>query len=174
MNTGGRAGVDRRQALSAAAAAAVLPSACARGPALDARQQATLAAFAEALVPGAAAAKVGEFVLAMLDTSDRMLGYELLGAPTPARDFYRDALDALDRLSRRRFGRAVGALSGSQLAQLKDRLVAPEESAWRGPPRQIVYWVIRSDACDVVYGSETAYARLGVPYMAHIHPPSVW
>ena len=174
MSSGAKAGLDRRQALSAAAAAAVLPDACARAPALDARQQATLAAFADALVPGAAAAKVSEFVLAMLETSDRMLGYELLGAPTPARDFYREALNALDRLSRRRFGRALSALSGQQLAQLKERLLAPEEDAWRGPPRQVVYWAIRSDACDVVYGSEAAYDRLGVPYMAHIHPPSVW
>jgi hypothetical protein len=33
-----------------------------------------------------------------------------------------------------------------------------------------VYFVLRSDAVDVVYGTMEGYESLGVPYMPHIVP----
>ena len=32
----------------------------------------------------------------------------------------------------------------------------------------------RPDAIDVVYGTKAGFEQLGVPYMAHIEPPSRW
>ena len=32
----------------------------------------------------------------------------------------------------------------------------------------------RSDAVDVVYGTPEGFAKLGVPYMPHIMPPTSW
>jgi len=34
--------------------------------------------------------------------------------------------------------------------------------------------VVRNDAVDVVYGTQSGFEQLGVPYMAHIAPPSRW
>jgi hypothetical protein len=34
--------------------------------------------------------------------------------------------------------------------------------------------VVRSDAVDVVYGTMDGYARLDIPYMAHIAPTTRW
>ena len=45
---------------------------------------------------------------------------------------------------------------------------------WAGPPPPFFYFVLRNDACDVMYGTEKGFAALGVPYAAHIQPPSEW
>jgi len=46
--------------------------------------------------------------------------------------------------------------------------------AWIGPPAALFYFVLRNDALDVVYGTEAGFAKLGIPYMAHIAPPTRW
>ena len=33
---------------------------------------------------------------------------------------------------------------------------------------------VRSDAADLVYGTPDAFERLGLPYVAHIEPPTTW
>jgi hypothetical protein len=38
----------------------------------------------------------------------------------------------------------------------------------------LFWFVLRSDAVDVVYGTKEGVERLGLPYMAHIEPPSRW
>jgi hypothetical protein len=38
---------------------------------------------------------------------------------------------------------------------------------WKGPTAGFVYFLLRSDAVDVVYG-------LGVPYQPHIAPTRSW
>lgn len=45
---------------------------------------------------------------------------------------------------------------------------------WSGPPAPLVYFVLRSDALDVVYGTEAGFALLDVPYMPHIPPERRW
>ena len=37
-----------------------------------------------------------------------------------------------------------------------------------------VYFVLRNDAVDVFYGTQDGFEALGIPYMAHIEPPSRW
>jgi hypothetical protein len=37
-----------------------------------------------------------------------------------------------------------------------------------------VYFLLRTDAVDVVYGTMEGYAQLGVPYMPHIAPARSW
>ena len=34
--------------------------------------------------------------------------------------------------------------------------------------------MLRSDAVDVVYGTEGGFEELGIPYLAHIRPPADW
>ena len=45
---------------------------------------------------------------------------------------------------------------------------------WAGPPPPLFYLAVRSDAADLVYGTPAAFARMQVPYMAHIEPPADW
>ena len=40
--------------------------------------------------------------------------------------------------------------------------------------RPFFYFVLRNDAVDVVYGTKDGIESLGIPYMAHIEPPSRW
>jgi len=47
-------------------------------------------------------------------------------------------------------------------------------AGWDGPPAGFIYFVLRSDAIDVLYGTPEGFERLGVPYMAHIQPPAGW
>jgi hypothetical protein len=45
---------------------------------------------------------------------------------------------------------------------------------WQGPRAPFVYFLLRTDAVDVVYGTMDGYAKLGVPYMPHIAPTRSW
>jgi hypothetical protein len=46
--------------------------------------------------------------------------------------------------------------------------------SWQGPAGGFVYFLLRSDAVDVVYGTVEGYAALGIPYMPHIAPTKRW
>jgi len=50
-----------------------------------------------------------------------------------------------------------------------DRIVT-----WKGAPASFFFFVLRSDAADLVYGTEEGFAKIGVPYAAHIAPKSSW
>ena len=54
------------------------------------------------------------------------------------------------------------------------KIAGGEIEGWEGPPAGFFYFVLRSDAVDVVYGTKTGFEVLGVPYMAHIEPTSDW
>ena len=45
---------------------------------------------------------------------------------------------------------------------------------WKGPGSPFVYFLMRTDAVDVVYGTMDGYAHLGVPYQPHIAPTQSW
>ena len=47
-------------------------------------------------------------------------------------------------------------------------------AGWQGPPGGFVYFVLRSDAVDVVFGTVEGYEALGIPYMPHIMPEKRW
>jgi hypothetical protein len=88
--------------------------------------------------------------------------------------FYRAALAAIDAAARREHGRDVDALERDQLRAFAGHLAAGTLADWQGPPAAFVYFVLRSDAIDVTYGTPEGFAKLGVPYMAHIAPPDGW
>ena len=55
-----------------------------------------------------------------------------------------------------------------------DRMRQNQFEGWKGPPGPFVYLVMRSDAVDVVYGTQAGYEALNIPYMAHIAPTKRW
>lgn len=135
---------------------------------LSAEETDTLEWLAESLVPGSAESGVALFVdtqLAEEDSSLLMLKY--LGIPPAARaDFYRGALAAARRLREAQPG-------GEDPAYLIATGRA-EDRGWEGPPSGFFAFVLRADAIDVQYGTPEGFARLGIPYMAHIEPPEAW
>ncbi len=137
----------------------------------------TLAAIAEALVPGARDAGIVHFVDHQLSAppEEALLMVKYLGVPPAGLSgFYRGALAGADAAARARFSKLWPALNAEQAAEMMALLNGPDPEGWTGPPAGFFSFALRADACDVVYGTEVGFEKLGVPYMAHIAPPSEW
>lgn len=142
---------------------------------LSADQAATLEAMADLLVPGSGAAGVAQFVDKQLAAppGERLLMLKYLGVEADAMlDFYRSALDSADALARQRHDQPWPDLPGAQGDALLAAMAAEPGDDWQGPPAGFFQFVLRADACDVTYGTEDGFDRLGLPYSAHISPPS--
>jgi len=136
----------------------------------------TLAALGERLVPGSREAGVVPFVDYQLAASpaDCMLMIQYLGVDPPFTPFYREGLAALDAAAQARHKLPFAKLEDAPAEALIDALAEGKIEGWTGPPPPFFYFVVRNDACDVTYGTEKGFAALGVPYAAHIMPPSEW
>lgn len=144
------------------------------GQVFTADERETLGAVADTLVPGSAAAGVTDFVAAMLAEPDPRLCYRFVSFPMPPKAFYKLVLASFDDLSHAMMGRPLNALAPSQRLGVVEKLAQPNVNGWKGPPTALVYFVLRSDAIDALYGVQEAYTRLDIPYMAHIEPPRPW
>lgn len=142
---------------------------------LSADEAADLERLGEALVPGSAAAGLVHYVDHQLaaPAADSMLMARYLGVVPPFGAFYRAALAAVHEAFASGTGDAT-ARAHDLGAALQRAFTGAPLPAWSGPPAGLVYFVLRSDAIDVLYGTPAGFARLGVPYMAHIQPPSRW
>lgn len=143
---------------------------------LGSSERASLAAWCELLVPGAARCGVDRFVDAQLakPPEQALLQLRYLGWAPPYELFYRQGLAALDQASGQVFGRPFVSLDGAQRAQLLQQLLAQQAPWVSPPPFGLFYTVGRGDGTDVVYGQPAGFARLGMPYRAMIEPPSPW
>jgi|TARA_B100001964_G_scaffold225071_2_gene272513 hypothetical protein len=135
-----------------------------------------LTVLGNALVPGAGDAGLGLYIDAQLvaPAGDSMLMVRYLGVNPPFDDFYRKALASLDAWSIQKFAKSLAELYPESAAQLVRALMKGEIEDWSGPPQGFFFFVIRNDACDVKYGTKEGFDHLGVPYMAHIEPPTPW
>lgn len=144
---------------------------------LTAAEAATLEAFGEVLLPGARAAGIAHFIDSQISGDPEMSLLMLRYLDVPPTDhvgFYKASLAALDGYSRSSTGKAFAELSPDAAAKLVGTIAQAPPEGWRGPPSPLVYFAIRSDAVDVVYGTEAGFEKLGIPYMAHIEPPRPW
>lgn len=143
---------------------------------LSAAEAALLEAFGEALVPGARAAGIAHFVDANLARphAASLLTARYLDVLPPHDAFYKEGLAALDRASRVLLGAPLTQVSPEAAKPLIAAMLPGTISPWVGPPPALFYLAVRSDAADLVYGTRAAFARMKVPYMAHIDPPADW
>ena len=143
---------------------------------LKADEAETLEALGETLVPGARAAGVAHFVDQQLSVppEEALLQARILNVKPPYANFYRAAIAAVDRASQVREGRRFAQLRTMEQRELVDLMRQNKLDGWQGPPGPFVYFVTRSDAVDVVYGTVEGYESLGIPYMAHIVPERRW
>jgi len=137
----------------------------------------TLAAVGEALVPGARAAGVVQFIDQQISIppEEALLEARIMNVRPPFANFYRAALGAIDRASRSRSGgRGFAELDATAQHDFIDTMRQNKIDGWQGPPAPFVYFLLRTDAVDVVYGTMDGYESLGVPYMPHIAPDKRW
>lgn len=133
-------------------------------------------AIGEVLVPGARHAGIALFIDSQLarPASESLLLLRYLDINPPYWPFYRDGLRASDAAARRLHGQGFTALTPAQQTDLIQQIRQGTPAGWQGPPSPRFYLALRSDAVDVVYGTEQGFAALGLPYMAHIAPAKQW
>ena len=143
---------------------------------LSPEQAATLAAMGEALVPGAKDAGVVNFVDQQLSipAEQALLEARIMNVRPPYANFYRSALGAIEGASLAKFSKAFTALTASEQHDFIDLMRQNKLDSWKGPGSPFVYFLMRTDAVDVVYGTMEGYAHLGVPYQPHIAPTQSW
>jgi Gluconate 2-dehydrogenase subunit 3 len=139
---------------------------------LTADQAATLEAMGEALVPGAKEAGIGNFVDQQISipAEEALIEARIMNVRPPYANFYRAALGAVDGAS----GRGFAQLTAAEQHDFIDLMRQNKLESWKGPGAGFVYFLLRSDAVDVVYGTMDGYAHLGVPYQPHIAPTRSW
>ncbi|MEM7276671.1 MAG: gluconate 2-dehydrogenase subunit 3 family protein [Pseudomonadota bacterium] len=139
-------------------------------------EQAVIDAIGSRLVPGATEAGLSHYLDVQLNAgaADQMLMIKYLGLEYPFTDFYKQGLAAISRSARSRFDREFVELTTQEIDAFVAAMSANEVSNWEGPPAPFFFFVLRSDAVDVSYGTRDGFDKLGVPYMAHIEPPSDW
>ena len=144
---------------------------------LTPEQAATLDAMGEALVPGAKAAGITNFVDQQLSipAEQALLEARIMNVRPPYANFYRAALTAVDGASdKANGGRKFAQLNADEQKNFVNLMRQNKIDGWQGPPAPFVYGILRSDAVDVTYATMDGYAALGVPYMPHIAPTARW
>jgi hypothetical protein len=143
---------------------------------LNASDVKTVEALGETLVPGSSTAGLAHYLDQQLsgDSADSMLMIKYVGVAPPFIEFYRGGLRAADAAAQSLHGRPFADLGTPAATALVSQMSGGHVDGWQGPPPGLFYFVLRSDAVDVVYGTQAGFELLGVPYMAHIEPPSRW
>ena len=143
---------------------------------LNGEEAETLEALGEALVPGAREAGIAHFIDQQVSVppGEALLEARIINIKPPYVNFYRAAIGGIDKASTKSSGKRFAALSASEQHDFIDQLRQNKIDGWQGPPAAQVYFVLRSDAVDVVYGTMEGYESLGIPYMPHIAPDKRW
>jgi Gluconate 2-dehydrogenase subunit 3 len=144
---------------------------------LTAPEAQVLEALGEILLPGSAQAGIANYLDQQLSgpPHDSMLIVKYLGVSPPFTEFYRTGLSGVQNAAHTAYGKSLAELDAQQGAALVHTLASGAEvKGWSGPPAGLFYFALRSDAIDVVYGTQRGFDTLKVPYMAHIVPPSRW
>jgi hypothetical protein len=143
---------------------------------LSLREAESIEALGETLVPGARSAGIAHFLDQQLSVppEEALLEARIVNVRPPFINFYRTALGAVDRASQALHGRRFVDLAANEQREFVNLMRQNKIEGWQGPPGGFVYFLLRSDAVDVVYGTVEGYESLGIPYMPHIAPEKRW
>ena len=136
----------------------------------------TLDALGNTLLPGSADAGLAHFIDHQLHAPqhEQMLIIKYLGVEPPFKPFYSGGLAALNATAQAQYAKPFADLTDEHRIALTGQIAQANPADWAGPPAPFFYFVLRNDAVDVVYGTREGIESLGLPYMAHIEPPSQW
>jgi Gluconate 2-dehydrogenase subunit 3 len=144
---------------------------------LGREQAAAIEALGDTILPGASAAGLVHFLDAQLakPPEQALLTLRYMDVAPPYAAFYAAAAAALDAESRRSHDAGFATLGADERARIVAAMSAGGDLPdWSGPPPPLVYFVLRSDALDVFYGTISGFALLDIPYMPHIAPTQPW
>ena len=143
---------------------------------LQAREAETLEAMGETLVPGARDAGIAHFIDQQISVppEEALLEARILNVRPPYADFYKAAIGAIDKAAAAQSDQRFAWLPADAQREFVNLMRQNKLQGWQGPPSGFVYFVLRSDAVDVVYGTVEGYEALGIPYQAHIMPLKRW
>jgi Gluconate 2-dehydrogenase subunit 3 len=143
---------------------------------LKANEAETIEALGETLIPGAREAGIAHFIDQQISVppGEALLEARIVNLKPPFANFYRAAIVAVDKASEARGGRRFAALSAQEQHDFVDLMRQNKIEGWQGPAQSLVFFVLRSDGADVVWGTMDGYAELGVPYQPHIAPELKW
>jgi len=144
---------------------------------LTADEARRLETIGEALVPGAREAGIAHFVdqQCSVPPHEALLSIRIANVRPPFVNFYRAALNEIDRQCNARHAKPFAGLSADEQRTFIATMRVGKHPDWKGPPaQQAVYGHLRSNAVDVVYGTMEGAERLGVPYMALVAPTARW
>jgi hypothetical protein len=137
----------------------------------------TIEALGETLVPDAKKSGIAHFIDHHLSVpaEDCLLEARIMNVRPPYANFYRAAVTAVEgAVGARHGGKRFAALTPDEARAFVNDMRQNKIDGWKGPPGGFVYFLLRSDAVDVVYGTMEGYERLGIPYMPHIAPDKKW
>ena len=137
----------------------------------------TIEALGETLVPDAKKSGIAHFIDHHLSVppEECLLEARIMNIRPPYANFYRAAIGAVERAcAARSGGRRLAQLNAEEARAFVDDMRQNKIEGWQGPPGGFVYFILRSDAVDVVYGTMEGYEKLGIPYMPHIAPDKKW
>lgn len=130
----------------------------------------------EALVPGGRDAGFSHFIDAQISgASSSFLGIlRYMDWPPPYVNFYRQGIASLSAQAMLQFGSDISALSEAQWGSLIGTITTMQPDSFADIPAALFYFVTRSDAVDVAYGTKAGFDRLGIPYLPHVMPVEDW
>lgn len=131
----------------------------------------------DVLAIGAGQAGLAHFLAAQLRKAhaDSLLILRYLDIPPPYLDFYRAGLKAVADSAMTAHGQPFADLDQEAALAFVRTLMTGNPPGWTAAlPAPLFMFVLRADAVDVNYGTPAGFARLKVPYMAHIDPDPVW
>jgi hypothetical protein len=143
---------------------------------LQANEAETLEAIGETLVPGARDAGIAHFIDHQISVpaEEALLEARILNVRPPYANFYKAAIGAIDKAAAAQSDQRFAWLPADAQREFVNLMRQNKLQGWQGPPPGFVYFVLRSDAVDVVYGTVEGYEALGIPYQAHIMPLKRW
>jgi len=143
---------------------------------LKPEEAATIEAVGETLVPEARRSGIANFIdqQVSIPPEEALLEARILNVRPPYYNLYRAAVSAINGASQARGGKRFEDLDEGAQREFVELMRQNKLDAWVGPAGPFVYFVLRSDAVDVVYGTMAGYEALGIPYMAHIAPTKRW
>ena len=143
---------------------------------LQAQEAETIEALGETLLPGARQAGIAHFIDHQISVpaEEALLEARIMNVRPPYANFYRAAVGAVNRSSQATHGRKFAELTTLEQRDFVNLMRQNKIDGWQGPGAGFVYFLLRSDAVDVVHGTVEGYKALGIPYMPHIAPDRRW